>query len=1357
MAFSPRLVRFFLFFFCCLVAGAAGAQQIQFRNYTVSEGLSSNTVWTIAQDQQGYMWFGTKEGLTRFDGYQYKSFRFDKRNPASLGNNFIRKIFRFDDKTFWIGTEEGIYLLDLQKETFKLFAGLGRVFVHDIHRDQDGMIWIATNDRGLYRYQPQTRKISQFKPDKNTPGTLSAFMVRSLASDPAGNLWIGTVQGLDKLERGGSRFRHYQASGKPGSLSANNILKVYSDLEGQLWVGTVAGGLNRYHADTDSFSHYMKGGPNTINDNIVRSLHQPRPGLLYIGTEKGLNVLDLKSQQFRAYSNKNNDPYSISDDAVYSIFEDREGGIWLGTYFGGVNYFHRQGSPFELFYPTGEKNSLAGNAVSAFLQDDPTHLWIGMEDGGLTYFNTQTKTFRNYPFEARQDKLSYHNIHALYKDKSGNIWIGTYTGGLNIFNPRTGKIRKYAHDPADPNTLSNNTIYAIYEDKAGAIWVGTVSGLNRYNPGQDNFTRIRDMKLGQSCIYDLYEDGAGLLWVATYNNGLIVQDKKTGRWSQFTATGKPYALSTNKVITIFRDHRNNIWLGTDGGGLNLFDRKTNTFRVFDEEQGITSSVIYGILEDKRGHLWLSTNNGLIDFDPKTLKSKGYSKFDNLQSQQFNYKAYLKAADGKFYFGGINGFNAFNPDSLKNIPSRNAISFTNLQLFNKDVTLQTENSPLSKTINHTRQITLGPDQSVVSLEYAALSFLAPRKIRYAYKMEGFDTEWNYVGRQKKATYTNLPAGDYVFKVKATDNNGSWNTRPATLRVKVLPPFYQTPLAYTLYVLLFAGGLVAFREISLRQARKRHQIKMERQKNKKEREFYKQKIDFFTAMAHEVRTPLSLITAPLEKLINSGQGGEEVQQQLAIMEENGNRLLNLVNQLLDFRRIETKLYEIHTESVELVSLVQSLHSRFSAISYQKGFRFDLHNSLQQLQVEADPEALTKILSNLLINAFKFTRTHVTLSLQGPVREASGQEYFSISVEDDGIGIPKAQLGHIFRKFFTITSGKHQYSNLGGTGIGLALAKALSEKHGGRLQVESIEGSKTIFTVFIPFKPCAKASQAPELVPELPRENPDLEEEKQGTENDKPAILLVEDDISLQQFIYQGLEAEGYRVVSAGNGVEALKLLETETIDLVLSDVMMPEMDGMELCRQVKTNIDYSHMPLVLLTAKANSEAEIEGLESGADFYIPKPFKWRHVLVVIKNLLDSRSRLKVKFSQQPFADTTTLTSNSRDKKFLEKVVQIIESRLMDPKLSVEELGRELAMSRSSLHKKLKAMTGQVPNEFIRLVRLKKAANLLVLKEYNVSEIGYMVGFNSHSYFSKCFFQQFNLTPSEFAEKHQAEHLTV
>lgn len=1304
------------------------------------------------------MWFGTKEGLTRFDGYQYKSFKTDKRNPSSIGNNFIRKIFKYDKTTNWIGTDEGIFILDLEKESFRPFKALGSHKVHDIIKAPNGLIWIATGNKGLFCYNPANRVLQHYTHSITNPNSLSANLVRKLALGPGGTIWIGTVRGLNILEPQQQRFKHYQADGRPGSLSHNNILEIYQDLGGNMWVGTQSGGLNLYNPKTDTFTAFKKSGPHSINDNIVRSIYQASPGKLYVGTEKGLNILDVKSGKFRAYSNKNNDPLSLSDDAVYSIYEDKEGGIWLGTYFGGVSYFYGKGSHFELYYPTGEGNSLSGNAVSAFLQDDPDHLWIGMEDGGLNYFNIRTKTFKNYPFDPRQDKLSYHNIHALFKDKSGNIWIGTYTGGLNIYHPKTGKIKKYTSDPGDPTSLSNNTIYSIYEDRSGTIWVGTVSGLNIYNPAQDNFIRVQEKGLGKHCIYDIYEDQAGMIWIATYNSGLIAKNKHTGQWLRFQKSGKPHAISTNKVITLFDDKKGNLWLGTDGGGLNLFDRKTKTFQVFDEQQGITSSVIYGILQDKRNHLWLSTNNGLIDFDPTTGKSKSYGQFDNLQSQQFNYKAYLQDADGKFYFGGIKGFNAFHPDSIKNIPSSNALSFTNLQLFNKDVSLAAGQSPLDSTINYTGQLTFTDAQSVISLEYAALSFLAPGKIRYAYKMEGFDPDWNYVGRQKKATYTNLPAGEYVFKVKATDFNGNWSQQPAQIKVTILPPFYETTWAYGLYGMLFLAGLMTFREFSLRQARKRNKIKMEKLKNKREREFYKEKIDFFTAMAHEVRTPLSLITAPLEKLIYGGQGGQEVQQQLKIMNENSLRLLSLVNQLLDFRRIETKLYRIRRENMELVSLVQSLYARFSPISDQKGLEFSVSTNIEKIETQADPEALTKILSNLLSNAFKFTRSKVLISVKKPEKDASGQAYFSITVEDDGIGIPNAQIDNIFKKFFKITSGKHHYSNLGGTGIGLALAKALCEKHGGHLLVQSEEGISTTFTVFIPYQPTASAEAQPVPGAEAKQEpvSPGQAEGARG----KQTILVVEDDPALLSFIYQGLESEGYHTLQATNGLEALSLLEKEEVDLILSDVMMPEMDGMEFCQQVKKNIAFSHIPTILLTAQANSESEIAGLENGADFYMTKPFKWRHVLAVIKNLLASRAKLKLKFLQQPFTetntlDTSTLGTNTRDIKFLQRVEEIIEERITDPTLSVEELGRELAMSRSSLHKKLKSMTGQVPNEFIRLVRLKQAANLLIQNEYNVSEIGYMVGFNSHSYFSKCFYQQFRLTPSEFTEKHQAEQI--
>ena len=1309
------------------------SRPIQFRNYSVLEGLNSNTVRAVLQDGQGYVWFGTKDGLTRFDGYQFKSFKSDKHDTFSIGNNFITKIFNYNASTLWIGTEEGMYCLDLTTEKFAAIEPLKNYYIFDVIRTSDGKIWVATRGNGLICYDPENDSVQNFTHDEHNSNTISSNLVRKLAVADDGNIWIGTLNGLDVLSPETLNFKHYKAWGRPGDLSQNNILEVYKDLNGNMWIGTLGGGLNVYEKGNDTFRCYRKSDSNSINDDIVRCVYQPHVGELYIGTEKGLNILDVHTRRFTVYSNESNDPYSISDNAIYTIYEDREGGIWLGTYFGGVDYFQSRRTNFEWYYPKGDTHSLSGNAVSAFLQDGPNHLWIGTEDGGLSYFDTERKAFDSHPLTSQNGKLSYHNVHSLFKDRAGNLWIGTFTGGLNVYNQETGSIRTYKHRLSDPNSLSNNTVYKIYEDCTGAIWLGTISGLNVYNPEADNFIRIDEGKLRQSCIYDILEDKSGRLWVATYNNGVFVKEAGGNTWSQFVKTKSPSSISSNRVISLFESKSGDIWLGTDGGGLNRYHPENDSFESFGEAQGIHSSVIYGILEDKQQHLWLSTNNGVLDFDPKSLQSISYGRFDNLQSKQFNYKARLKGPRGFFYFGGINGFNAFHPDSIKDIVSKNTISFTNLQLFNKDVVLSDSSGPLTHVLNFSEHITISHGQSI-SFEYTALSYIAPQKIQYAYKMEGFDDDWNYVGRQRKATYTNIPAGDYEFKVIATDNNGNWDSQTGSINVTVLPPFYKTTAAYLIYFISFLTAIVVSVARYRRRMRRRNEIELQRLKNEKEREFYKQKIDFFTTMAHEIRTPLSLIVAPLEKLIGLGKGGDEVQSQLAIMEENSNRLLDLVNDLLDFRRMETNLYEVQKENIELVSLVRSIYSRFSPISYQKSCHFSISSNIEKLEIQADAEALNKILSNLLINAFKFARSKVSLTLT--LNHTDDRAILAICIEDDGIGIPENQIEKVFERFFKVTSGGHQYSNLGGTGIGLAVAKALTEKHGGYLKVESEEGVRTAFTVFLPFVPGTGVSN--ELVEVVSVPSPE-----------KYSVLIVEDDIALKTFIHKGLIDEGYHPLCANNGAEALKLLEGNNIDLVLSDIMMPEMDGIVLCQHVKSEIDYCHIPFVLLTARANLNIEIEGIESGADFYITKPFKWRYIMVVIKNLLESRSMLKSKFSQDPFVCSTTLTSNGRDKMFLKKTVQIIEERMSDPDLTVETLSEEMGMSRYSLHRKLKVLTGQSPNEFVRLIRLKKASRLLKANVDSIAQIGYMVGFNSPSYFSRCFYQQFGLTPKEFSER--------
>ncbi|PST82870.1 hypothetical protein C7T94_09550 [Pedobacter yulinensis] len=1327
---SLRNILIFLFFLSFM---PAQAQQPLFRSYAVTDGLVSNTVWCVGQDNKGYMWFGTKNGLSRFDGYQFKSYRFDKNNPQSLGNNFITAIAAADERHLWIGTQMGVYVLDLEKERFSPLALLKNQSVYDIVRDKSGSMWVATRSNGVYRFG---KKPLHFH-ENSKAGRLSSNHVRKLTFDHSGRIWIGTFgKGIDVYDPATRQVQNLNR--RNSALSSDQVLSLYTDLSGDVWVGTFAGGLNVYRQSTRNFSVFRAGTRGGINDDIVRSIYQPAPGKLYVGTEKGLNILDLSTGQSRSYTKRTNDPYSISDNAIYAIYPDREGGIWVGTYFGGISYFTEKGLGFELYYQRDGMPSLSGNAVSSFLEDTPGKFWIGTEDGGLNLFDERTRSFKKYPWHSGQQALSYHNIHCLYKDARGRIWIGTFAGGLNIYDPASGSVRNYRHEASDPRSLSNDNIYVIYEDRDKQVWIGTTKGLNRYDPASDSFFRVGGMDMDKNVIYDIYEDNTKTVWFATYDAGLVAFNKRSQTWSAYRA-GRKNALSSDKIISLLDDHAGNLWIGTDGGGLNRLNMQDKTVQVFDESQGLDANVIYGMLQDDSRNLWLSTNNGLYTYLPGKKVFRHYTNWDHLQSLQFNYGASYKSSSGKLYFGGIKGFNAFFPDSVRQLSGRQEVVITNFQLFNRPVSAGVAGSPLQKPIDYTQKLTLSHSQSVISFEYAALSYLAPNKVQYAYRMQGFDKGWNYVGSERKATYTNLPAGNYVFQVKAMGNDGNWNSHVTTLQIRVNPPFYLSVWAYIFYALALAGAFWLFRHYTIKETRRKNQIRLERLKSRKEKEFYTQKLEFFTAMAHEIRTPLSLIIAPLEKLLQSRNKNTDEQAQLAIMEENSNRLLNLVNQLLDFRRIESDVYAIHQEEIELVSFIHTIYSRFSSIPYQKGIRFTMSTKISSLQVQIDPEAFTKIMNNLLINAFKFTRSKVKISIDEP-ETRDGRAYFSVSVEDDGIGIPPSQINNIFSKFFKVSSGAHQYSNLGGTGIGLSLARSLVEKHEGVLEVRSQEQVNTVFKLLVPYEP-AGAAVAGKAVAAV------KEPEGEGL----LTILVAEDDESLNDFIGNGLAEAGYRVIKAFNGFEAQELLAQYQVDLIISDIMMPVTDGMEFLKAVKENIDHSHIPFILLTARANSESEIEGITLGADAYLIKPFKWKHVLAVVKNLVESRNKLREKFARQPFAPANSLTTNSRDKKFIDKVTGIIEERMMDPQLSVEELSKDLAMSRSSLHKKLKSLSGYVPNEFIRLIRLKKAAELILSEDYNISEISYLVGFNSHSYFSKCFVSQFKVPPSEFLEKHR------
>ncbi|UPK72074.1 two-component regulator propeller domain-containing protein [Chitinophaga filiformis] len=1313
-------------FYCLIFLYLKGSgQQIRFRNYSVAEGLPSSTVRAIAQDDQGYLWFGTKNGISRFDGYQFRNFQYKKNDSTSLGNNFIHCIARVDSIHLWIGTENGVYILDLEKEQFSHFGSTNEKSVFDIMRDKDGIVWYTSRLNGLYRYDPVKRSLRNFKAGNSG---LSSDQVTRMAQDDDGNIWIGTYgNGIDIYNPATGSFTNLH-SGTSG-LSNDFINTIYKGTDGVMWVGTMNGGLCKWQPRQRTFRVYRndKSG-SSINDDIVRALCQVSPGRIYVGTEKGLNVLDIATDKFTVYTNQGNDPFSISDNAIYSLFPDKAGTMWVGTFFGGASYFNEKGAAFELYYPTGEHDALSGRAVSCFLEDGPGKLWIGTEDGGLQYFNTLTRTFQQYPFLPGQQKLSYHNIHTLVRDKDGNIWIGLFAGGVNVLDPRTGKVSYYQHQPGNIHSLNSDNVFCIYQDRDNRIWIGTDKGLDLYDSGRRDFTRVLQEGVSNTIIYDIYEDANKTLWFATYNDGLICYNKKTEQWGKVTADGM------NKLTCLYDDHQGHLWIGSDGGGLHIYNFKTKQAAPYNDKAGINANVVYGIRQDDAGQIWITTNDGIYSIDPSKRKARHFTPQDNLQSRQFNYRAFYKMSDGKLFAGGIKGFNAFYPEKVSAATDKIRVSFTNFQLFNRQVPLAA-GGPLQKQINYTNKLVLQHDQSVISFEFAALNFSAPEKLSYAYKMEGFDPDWNYVGDQRKATYTNLSPGSYTFRVKATAESSNWDVPESTMRLIIRPPFYRTTVAYIIFTLLvLVAAYCIYRYLSNR-IRRQNQIRIERLKNKEEQEFYARKIEFFTVMAHEIRTPLSLIIAPLEKLLSMSKWQHEEKAQLAIMDENAERLMDLVNQLLDFRRIESDAYEIRKEEVEIISLVQSIYSRFSSLPYQKDIEFTMSTRVSRLLLQADPEVLNKILSNLLINAFKFAKKKVNITVFDMTGADGEDPRLCISVEDDGIGIPAADMKNIFKQFFTTAREHQEYRNMGGTGIGLALASSLSERHGAKLLVESREGERTIFTLELPLAKQRTARQ------EFNYQEGIIDEEK-------PLILVVEDEASIQSFLAGSFHENGYNVVTAANGKAAMQLIEVHSIDLVISDIMMAEMDGLELCHQVKTNVAYSHIPFILLTAKGNSESELKGIEAGADAYIMKPFKWKHIAAIVKNLIASREKLRLKYSEQPNSDVSVLATNSRDKVFMEKVVSIIEERIIDPQLSVEELSRNMAMSRSNLHKKLKSLSGYVPNELIKLVRLKHAARLLQAGAHTVTEIAYMTGFSSPSYFSKCFLQQFKVTPKEYAD---------
>ncbi len=1293
----------------------------------VESGLSNNSVHSILQDSNGFMWFGTKDGLNRFDGYTFKVFRGTPNDSTSLSSNIIQTLHEKNGK-LWVGTDKGLYEYNSQLETLSLIKFTANRIIRSIYSDNNNNLWFIA-DFTLFKFNQSTQQLKEYDPEKY-------FAATSITGTSGGDIWIATnSKEINQYDPTTDTFKSFDVFSKSGKTSYYWIEKIYCIDNQTLLIGTQSQGVKIFNINTATYEDVLTydedGG-----ELFVRDFVKENDETYWIATESGIFIYDVENKAFTNLKKSYNNPYAISDNAVYSVYKDEEGGIWAGTYFGGVNYYPKQYTSFKKYFPKTGENSLSGNAVREICQDKFGNLWIGTEDAGINKFNPDTGLFTNYGPSVNKSKLSHYNIHGLLPINN-ELWIGTFHHGIDVMDINSGEIIRHYSANKQPGSFKSNFIYNIFRTRSGSILIATSEGLYRYNSISDDFSVLpKDADIYPYTTV-VMEDFRGTIWAGTFKEGVYFFNEESNEEGFFKYDPTDIkSLSNNAVTSIFEDSKKRLWIATENG-LNKYSPEKNNFTRYSAKNGFPSNVIYDLLEDDQHKLWISTSKGLVWFDPDSEETIVFTKAHGLLSDQFNYTSSFKTEEGIMYFGSVKGMISFNPATFEKDSYVPPIYITSFQMQNQELSILAENYPLSHAINYTDKIVLPHHASSFSLDFAALSYTAPEMTEYAYKMEGLDRKWTYLKTNRKIYFTELSPGNYIFKVKASNSSGLWNERAATISILISPPWWASAWAYSFYILL--GGLFIFLGVRNyhRVTENKSKRKLNLLKNEKEKEVYQAKIEFFTNVAHEIRTPLTLIKGPLERVMKASLNNDAIGGNLQIMEKNTNRLLELTNQLLDFRKTEIKGFSLTFVKADVTEILMETFIRFKLAAEQKGLQWTKNVPQDHLNAYVDPEALTKILSNLFSNAVKYGENCASVELL-PFDDKTDKN-FIIIFKNDGPIIPGPLRTKIFEPFFRLEETENQT----GTGIGLPLARSLAELHKGTLDAGYIESDQNVFILKLP------VHQEKEF--NLYGENEekalikDVVEELEDDVTTKPVVLLVDDNLEMLDFVSSEIAHE-YAVIKTTNGTEALEILATENVQLVISDVLMPILGGFDLCKQIKTDIDHSHIPVILLTAKNTLQAKIEGLESGADAYLEKPFSPEHLQVQIANLLQNRNKIKEYFSSSPLAHIKSMAYSKTDEKFLEKLDEAICNNISDHDLNVEYLAEIMNMSKPTLYRKIKVLSNLTPNELINIARLKKAAELLIKGEYRIYEVASLVGYNSQTSFGRNFLKQFGMTPSEY-----------
>lgn len=1330
-----RYILSFLFTVCFFLQLRAVPSEVKVRHLTVNEGLLRNAVFDLAQDKKGCIWIGGWDGLYSYDGYQLKLVC-QNPIPQKKGEQVIRKLAIDDSSRIWMGTSEGLAYWDPVHEKAHVlhFTVPGRktpdARITALQAGRNGLLWIGTQHGDIFLWNPRVRKLLHLA-DAVAEGL---SMVTGFHEDAAGQVWAvtyeGTVHTFAPRSAGSDSWRRVYRQRLP-FLNGACILSLLVDSRQRLWVGTNRG---LYILEREKHRELTFSGNEAkllVPDCEIRSMTETE-GTVYLATDKGVCACSLERMSLSWIAPDYNRQNALNDHNLQKVYCDREGGLWIASFYGGVNYISPTAGNFQDHQQINQL--LGGHVVSGIAEDARHNLWIGLEDGGLSYWDRATD--RVHHLDAAPNALfrySPKNVQTVYCHED-ELYVGTFGQGMDIINLRTGTQTNYRKDAKNPGF--SNSVYAFYKDAEGTLWIGTASGLYR---SEGHRPPVAVDRIPSCKVNAIRADEEDNLWISTLSEGFFCMDRRTSRVRQWTcADSTGVKLPTNELTTL-TPYGQSVYLGTQGYGLWCYGKKDGVLLPLAEEV-LGRLFIFRIIP-VQDYLWITTNRGLYAYSLTTRQIKQYTSHDGLRTDQFKNNSGILTSDGLVVLGSVQGINTFRPEKIRFNQVRPQVFLTGFFLQNQLVAAGDAGSVLPASIEYAGHLDVEQKHHSIGFQFASSSYSDVTSNRFEYMLEPFEKEWQRLSEGvHSVSYTNLQAGTYTFRVRTANKDGIWS-EVKSVTVRVHPYWWLSWPMKMVYLFAVLSAVYLF----FRAYRNKHKEEIRLLHIQKEQELYHSKMDFFTCMIHELRTPLTLILGPLEHVKKQTPPATPAYADLQVMERNGRRLLSLVNELMDFRKIEEKSYRIHLKSWDVRVLAGQVVQDFQPEVQHRKLALEWNCPPEECSALLDQEAFIKVLYNLLSNALKFAETKIQVVLG----ESSDRHFWLLSVSDDGPGIDPQQQKKVFEPFY-------QADNAGmataGTGIGLFVARRLTELQNGSIQVRQNPEKGCCFELLLPKQGEQVRQSDPEAADEaLLRPNDCADRPEAAVADGKLHLLIVEDHKEMQEYI-RSLFVPEYQVDVCDNGQMALEQVRTHEYHLILTDLMMPVMGGVELCGILKNDVRTSHIPVLMLTAKCDEASQVEGFDSGADLYVTKPFSAAVLQAQVSALLRNRMNLKKEFFHNPEVHAETLCANHTDRDFLERLDQFIAGELQNSSLSVEDMAAHIGMGRSIFFQKIKELTGMTPNDYLRTYRLKCAASLLADGRLRISEICYEVGFSSPSYFAKRFCQQFGVSPSDYQKRMQA-----